>query len=91
MKVIDLLKGKKVRSPKGVIGYFASMGNCVVLLSKVAHNITPEEGKKDETLLYPQVVEKNEDILNWDVIESEDVFVNCADLISHKYIFNTSA
>lgn len=89
-KVKDLKKGSKLnglklRSPKGVIGYYMGQGNNVIYLGITPEPIKPVEGKKDETRLYPQIVEKQEDIMDWDVIENKDIRVNCGDLTSHKY------
>jgi hypothetical protein len=90
MKVRDLpketkLDGLKLRSPKGVIGYYMGEGHCIVYLGITPEPIEAIEARGDETRLYPQIINDNQDIKEWDVITDKDVRVNCADLVSHKY------
>ena len=75
------LEGLKVRTPKLVVGYIFSVGNCIVFLNNVLGTVLPD-GR-----LYPQIVACNEDIQNWDIV-GENVACNCDILTSQKYTFN---
>ena len=75
------LEGLKIRTPKSVVGYIFSIGNCVVFLNNVPGNST------DRGRLFPQVLSKDEDIKNWDIV-GDDIRCNCDSLIGHKYIIN---
>jgi hypothetical protein len=88
-KKADLV-GLKVKTPKGVVGYFNQSGNCVIFLSSIPDVSMVVESKKDENRLYPQIVEKDEDILEWEVIDVEknDIKCNCQVLTGHRHIVN---
>lgn len=79
------LEGLKVKTAKGVIGYYINEGVCIVFLATTPKPKIPIEGRTDETRLYPQIVSKQEDIQEWDVITDDKILVNCKDLTSHKY------
>lgn len=78
MKVKDLkgnLQGTKVKTPKGVIGYWKSQWQKGVWL-----NENPSEGR-----MYPQFVDDLKDCLEWEVTEEK---VNCHLKQSMDYIDN---
>lgn len=75
------LEGLKVRTPKAVVGYIFSLGNCIVFLNNT-YDRPLNDGR-----LYPQIVAKDEDIQNWDIV-SDEVACNCDVLVQHKYIMN---
>lgn len=80
MKIKELPKGTnlgglKVKTPKGVIGYWKSQWGAGVWLS---------DGKT--TRIYPQFVDKLEDVLEWDVDVTDKI--NCDKLTDLKYIDN---
>lgn len=88
MRVKDLksnteadLKGKKLRTTNGVIGYFFSESRSVAFFNPVPDDTAVRER------LYPQVFEKREDMLEWEIVD-EKVKVNCDVLTSLKYIIN---
>lgn len=91
MKVKDLkkgsvLKGKKIKTPNGVIGYYFSSFNSGVFLSEVQEeNVQPgtEQGR-----LYPQIANNVKDVLEWEIIEDESVKVNCGSLTGIKHTIN---
>jgi len=86
------LVGLKVKTVRGVIGYYNQGGNCMVFLSPSKDmDMVVTESKRDETRLYPQIVEKDEDVLEWEIIDNEDIKCNCQDLTSHKHIINFEA
>lgn len=70
------LGGLKVKTPKGVVGYWRSQWEKGVWLG---------DGKSDR--IYPQFVDNLKDCLEWDVAESSDK-VNCDKLIDMQYIDN---
>lgn len=82
MKIRDLkgdesLYMKKIRTPTGVVGYYKSQwgyrdGKAGVWLS------TGNDG-----VIYPQFINKLEDILDWEVTNDD---VNCDKLTDMKYI-----
>lgn len=75
------LKGKKVRTPKGVIGYYIGYRGGVALLE----SMRPEdivEGK-----VYPQIVRNEKDIREWGV--ADEYPVNCHLRTKLKDIDNT--
>ena len=80
--------GLKVKTSKGVIGFYNQGGHCVVFLSPSKDYMVVTEAKRDETRLYPQIVEKDEDILEWEVIDNDSIRCNCQDLTSHRYTVN---
>lgn len=71
------LEGTKVKTPKGVVGYWKSQWHKGVWL-----NVAP--GKSQ---MYPQFVDDLRDCLEWEVTEED---VNCDTLISLFYIDNTT-
>ena len=79
MKIKDLDRGKslentKVKTPKGVVGYWKSQWSKGVWLS---------DGKSSR--IYPQFVDQLADCFEWDITEDE---VNCDVLTDMKYIDN---
>lgn len=80
--------GLKVRTAKGVIGFYNQGGHCVVFLSNSKENMLVTEAKRDENRLYPQIVEKDEDVLEWEVIDNDSIKCNCQDLTGHRHIIN---
>lgn len=76
---INKLEGLKIRTPKLVVGYIFSVSNTVVYLSPVNGQSNPN-GR-----LFPQVINKREDIYNWEVV-NPDTPCNCDVLVQHKYI-----
>ncbi len=80
MKIKDLpskenLSMKKVKTPKGVVGYWKSQWNKGVWLS---------DGKTSR--IYPQFVDKLEDCKEWEITEEK---VNCNTLLDLKHIDNS--
>jgi len=83
------LIGLKVRTARGVIGFVNQSGHCVIFLSSSKDvNMMVAEAKKDENRLYPQIIEKDEDVLEWEIVKNDDVKCNCQELTSHKHIVN---
>ena len=80
--------GKKVRTKTGVIGYLIGVQGCVVLLNNVPSNEDIDYLYLIDVRLYPQVIMNELDLFEWDVIEDNRIFTNCADLLSLKYILN---
>ena len=82
MKIKDLSEIRfvnvKVKTPKGVIGYWKSQWCKGVWLS---------DGKTSR--VYPQFVNSLSDCLEWDVAEEKEI-VNCHEKIEMKYIDNES-
>jgi basic membrane lipoprotein Med (substrate-binding protein (PBP1-ABC) superfamily) len=84
MKIKDLettnsLEGIKVKTPKGVVGYWKSQwgyvdGKAGVWLS---------DGKSSQ--IYPQFMDELIDALEWEITEEE---VNCDKLIGFEFIDN---
>ena len=70
------LYGLKVKTPKGVIGYWKSQWNKGVWLS---------DGKTSR--IYPQFVDELKDCLEWDVAE-ENEKVNCDKKLEMAFIDN---
>lgn len=72
------LKGLKLRTKTGVIGYFFSEFQQGVFFNPV----------KDETAvrerLYPQLFDKREDILEWEIVD-DNVRANCDIFTSLKH------
>jgi hypothetical protein len=77
----DKLHGLKVRTSKNVVGFIYSIGDHTVFLN----NVSGEH--KNGGQLYPQILMKDEDILNWE-IASDTAPCNCDVLIQHRYIMN---
>jgi hypothetical protein len=75
------LEGLKVRTPKLVVGYIFSLGNCIVFLNNVSGSST------DRGRLFPQIISKNEDLKEWEIV-GDNVACNCDVLTQHKYIVN---
>ena len=69
------LGGIKVKTPKGIIGYWKSQYNGGVWLSDGI-----------STRIYPQFVNSLKDCLEWEITEEE---VNCNILTGLEYIDNT--
>lgn len=74
------LKGLKLRTPKGVVGYYFSRFSGGVLF-----NAVPGENAVER--LFPQVAAKIKDVLNWEIV-GDGVRVNCDSLTSLKYTVN---
>lgn len=74
------LQGLKVKTKKGVVGYYFSQFAQGVFLSCV-------KNETNEGRLFPQVVHNFEDVQLWEVV-GEDVGVNCDVLTQIQYIIN---
>ena len=77
MKIKDKkgqLDGLKVKTPKGVVGYWKSQWNKGVWLS---------DGKS--TQIYPQFVDDLSDALEWEITKDD---INCDKLTDLKYTDN---
>lgn len=74
------LHGLKVRTKKNVVGFVFSIGQSVVFLNNNSE-------KTNQGQLYPQIVLKDEDIMDWE-IASDNAPCNCDMLKDHKYTFN---
>jgi hypothetical protein len=75
MKVKDLpstqsLGGVKVKTDKGIIGYWSSQWR----YPNGGAGVWLQDGKS--TRIYPQLLDKLEEALEWDIAE-EDEIVNC--------------
>jgi hypothetical protein len=81
------LKGKKLKTPNGVIGYYFSSFNSGIFLSEVPEG---QEGT-DKGRLYPQIADSIKDVLDWEIIEDESVKVNCNVLTSLQHTINKKA
>lgn len=86
MKVKDLspnkpLKGLKMRTKKGVIGYYFSTFDTGIFFNDVQGEST-DKGK-----LFPQILMKPDDILQWDIMD-DYIPTNCDSLISLKHTIN---
>lgn len=87
MKIADLpegyeMRGLKIRTKNGVVGYYVSTFNQGIILSQIPN---PKEG---EDRLYPQVVETPDNWKQWEIIQDENVKTNCNTLTSLKYTLN---
>ena len=83
MKIKDLEKGKsldgvKIKTPKGVIGYWKSQWQKGVWLT---------DGKSSQ--IHPQFVDNLKDCMEWE-IASDTENVNCHELRDMEYIDNTT-
>ena len=83
MKIKDLEKGKsldgvKIKTPKGVIGYWKSQWQKGVWLS---------DGKSSR--VYPQFVDSLKDCLEWEIASDKEK-INCHKLRDMKYTDNTT-
>lgn len=76
------LKGLKLRTKTGVIGYYFSSTEALVFFNNI-----PED-RVHEGRLYPQVLAKPDIILGWEVINDDNISVNCDKLTDLKYIIN---
>jgi hypothetical protein len=74
------LVGLKLKTKRGVIGYYVSEFSTGVML-----NDNPDVINKDR--LYPQIFEKREDILDWEICNDEDQ-INCHKLTTLEHILN---
>lgn len=82
MKLKDIkdknLNGIKIKTPKGVIGYWKSQWQAGVWLT---------DGKSDR--IYPQFVDNLKDCLEWE-IAADNEKVNCHKLLDMVYIDNST-
>jgi len=76
---VNTLEGLKIRTPKLVVGYIFSVSDTVVYLNTVPGKRT------DNGRLFPQVINKREDIYDWEVV-NPDIPCNCDILTQHRYI-----
>lgn len=76
------LKGLKMRTKTGVIGYYFSSTPDIVFFNNIA------EDKVLQGRLYPQVLAKGDIIMSWEVIHDDSIQVNCDKLTDLKYIIN---
>lgn len=73
------MEGVKLKTGKGVVGYYVSSANNIVFFSDVIGEGT------DVGRLFPQVVVNPDDVLDWEMTEEA---VNCESLTSLRYILN---
>lgn len=87
IKVKDLpanerLEGKKLRTKKNVVGYYHSRASDIVFFSDVKGALN-EDGR-----LYPQIMLNSNIIKDWEVIEDDNVMVNCDKKTELKFTTN---
>lgn len=69
------LNGIKIKTPKGVIGFWKSHWNAGVWLTET----------ETSTRIYPQFINDLQDVLEWEITEEDS---NCHKLLDMEYIDN---